>query len=363
MRNTTRIYKEGNNLIVHLPYSPEHLKKIHTISKRRWDQKRKVWVIPNTQGLEDKLTALFAPKSLPKHRPTQVFPCNKSTPDTIIDALDKELRLRNYSYQTRKAYRLHIKRFIDTSSQHITHLTEEDIRSYLLNLIDDKCVSRTYLNQSISAIKFLYRHILKCAITVEGLPRPREERHLPVVLSRQEVIDILAAVQNYKHRALFVLAYSAGLRVSEVVKIRIQDIDTGRGTIHIRRSKGNKDRYVPLANLAQKTLRTYCHVYRPINWLFEGGRSGRHLTTRSAQKTLQKAVRQTGITKQVSMHTLRHSFATHLLEDGTDLRYIQELLGHSSPKTTMRYTHIAQTDDKKLRSPLDNITQADQLFT
>jgi len=362
MKSTVRIYNEGNNLIVHLPYSPEHLQKIHTVPKRRWERKRKVWVIPNTEGLKDKLTTLFASQPVSSRLSTSVCPHKNDTPNIIIDNLDKELRLRNYSYQTRKAYRLHVKRFIHNSPKHVTDRKEKDIRSYLLDLIDDKCVSRTYLNQSISAIKFLYRHILKCAITVEGIPRPREERLLPVVLSRQEVIDILTAVQNYKHRALFVLAYSAGLRVSEVVKIRLQDIDTDRGTIHIRRSKGNKDRYVPLANLAQKTLRTYCHVYRPINWLFEGGRSGRHLTTRSAQKTLQKAVSQTGITKTVSMHTLRHSFATHLLEDGTDLRYIQELLGHSSPKTTMRYTHIAQTDDKKLRSPLDNITQADQLF-
>lgn len=160
---------------------------------------------------------------------------------------------------------------------------------------------------------------------------------------------------------MLILAYSSGLRVGEVVRLKLQDIDSDRGMIHVRKAKGKKDRYVPLSSIAQKTLNLYRQNFEPRNWLFEGQRTGRHLTERSVQKTIQRAVKEAGILKHVTMHTLRHSFATHLLEDGTDLRYIQELLGHSRPETTMRYTQVAKTNARNIRSPLDNIDEANDI--
>jgi len=357
MNNTIRILKEENHLLVHLPYSPERVQKIHTIPNRRWDAKRKVWIIRHTQNLIAQLEQLFAPDKLTVYFSDSNAPPECLQPTVLIEQLDQELRLRNYSYRTRKAYCQQIKKFIDTIGTPQKH-NQVIIRSYLLYLIDDKCLSRNYINQSISALKFLYRYVLKVPMVIENIPRPREERRLPVVLSRNEVMRILKALSNFKHRTLLILAYSAGLRVSEVVQLKVRDIDTERGTIHIQQAKGKKDRYVPLSAIAHRTLQTYHNMYAPTNWLFDGQRTGHHLTSRSLQKTLQKAVKKVGITKSVSMHTLRHSFATHLLEDGTDLRYIQELLGHSRPETTMRYTHVAKTDPKKLCSPLDNIPDA-----
>ena len=151
------------------------------------------------------------------------------------------------------------------------------------------------------------------------------------------------------------LAYSAGLRVSEVVRLKVEDLDSDRGLMRIYRAKGRKDRYVLLSEVALEAVRLYWKCFRPELWLFPGARQGKHLTTRSVQKVLNNAVREAGISKHVTVHTLRHSYATHLLEDGTDLRYVQELLGHRRPETTMVYTHVMQKDIRRIRSPLDNI--------
>ena len=359
MNNTIRIYAEDKHLIVHLPYSPDRVKKMRMIPNRRWDAERKVWVIAYSDDLLATLKKLFAVDKLEitHNGPLPTLP----EKETLICALDDELKLRKYSHRTRKTYRNQFRRFLSALNTPIDEITETEIRNYLLHLIDDKGISRNYLNQVISTIKFVYRHVLKRPRAVEGIPRPKEERLLPVILSRSEVICIFKTLRNLKHRALLILAYSSGLRVGEVVRLKKRDIDSDRDMIHIRKAKGKKDRYVPLSPIAQKTLIAYQQAFGPINWLFEGQREGRHLTERSIQKTIQRTVEKAHISKHVTMHTLRHSFATHLLEDGTDLRYIQELLGHHRPETTMRYTHVAKTNARNVRSPLDNIDEARDL--
>jgi len=211
----------------------------------------------------------------------------------------------------------------------------------------------------LSALKFLYRHVLNGPRAIDQLPRPRAERQLPAVLSRGEVrgevLRILDAVANPKHRALLMVTYSAGLRVSEAVRLRTADVDSERGLIRVRGGKGRRDRYTTLSRVTLETLRAYCVLCRPGEWLFPGQRPGRHLSSRSIQQVIGRASRSAGIRKHVTMHTLRHSFATHLLEDGTDLRYVQEILGHSRPETTMIYTHVTRKDIARIRSPLDNI--------
>jgi integrase/recombinase XerD len=182
-----------------------------------------------------------------------------------------------------------------------------------------------------------------------------KEKKRPEVLSYQEVAKILKVITNLKHRAILFLVYSAGLRVGEVVNLKISDIDSDRMLIHVKQGKGKKDRYTVLSQIALDELRIYVKRYRPDDWLFQGGDGKGHLTERSVQKVFDKARTAAGIKKDVSVHTLRHSFATHLLEGGTDLRYIQELLGHSSSKTTEIYTHVTEKSISKIQSPLDRL--------
>jgi len=210
------------------------------------------------------------------------------------------------------------------------------------------------LNIAISALKFYYGGILKKNFAYE-IKRPKKDRKLPVVLSREEVFKILSSVVNIKHRAILMITYSAGLRVGEVVRLKVEDIDTERKMIHVRGAKGRKDRYTILSDVAIETLNLYLKSYQPKIWLFHGKNENSHLTVRSVEKIFDNAVKSAGVTKDVSIHSLRHSFATHLLESGVDLRYIQELLGHKSSKTTEIYTHVSNKDLSRIQSPLDLI--------
>ncbi|MCW5896363.1 MAG: tyrosine-type recombinase/integrase [Bacteroidetes bacterium] len=190
------------------------------------------------------------------------------------------------------------------------------------------------------------------------LPRPKKERKLPEILNENEVLRILDAVDNLKHKTILMLIYSAGLRVGEVVRIRLSDIDEQRKLIHLHKAKGAKDRYTVLSASVLGTLAEYLQEYRPREFLFEGQDGRRHISERTVQYIFQDAVEAAGILKPVSVHSLRHSFATHLLEGGTDLRYIQKLLGHSSSKTTEIYTHVSKKSIEKIVSPLDRALSA-----
>jgi len=211
------------------------------------------------------------------------------------------------------------------------------------------------VNQALSALKFFFKDVVKNFNMVVEIPRPKKENKLPDVLSKEEVMLLLNVPTNLKHKALLFLTYSAGLRVSEVVRLRPEDIDSTRMLIHIRQAKGRKDRYTLLAQTALKELRRYFAAYKPEKWLFPGDDEEKHLTERTVQRVFENACKKSGIKKDVSVHALRHSFATHLLESGTDLRYIQELLGHKSSRTTEVYTHVSQKSIGAIQSPLDRI--------
>jgi len=194
------------------------------------------------------------------------------------------------------------------------------------------------------------------------LPRPMKEHKLPDVLNEDEVLRIFNSVSNLKHRTMLMLAYASGLRVSELIRLRVEDIDGQRNLIHIRDAKGKKDRYTVFPQSLRAQLVAYWKTYKlgTNGWLFPGDTTGKHLAARSIQAVLGRAIRSSGITKLVSMHTLRHSFATHLLEHGTDLRYIQALLGHQSVRTTEVYTHISSKGIGQVRSPLDFLKMKDE---
>jgi len=273
----------------------------------------------------------------------------------------EDLRIRNYAAKTQRVYVQSVAAFARHFGRSPDVLGQEEIRAYLIHLREERKVSWSRFNQVVSALRFLYRYTLGREEMVPHLPYPRGERRLPRVLSVEEARRFLGSIANLKHRAALTTAYAAGLRVSEVVGLRVGDVDSQRMVIHVRQGKGRKDRMVMLSTQLLALLRVYVRAVRPGEWLFPGAVPARPLTVRSLQQACAKAARVSGLQKPVSVHTLRHSFATHLLEAGTDLRAIQTLLGHGSVRTTQRYTHVSTLRLQSIRSPLDLAAEATAL--
>jgi len=356
-----RIYQAGDGHIhVHLPYTPEGLRKIKSVPGRKWNSQIKKWIIPNSETIVQDLVALFAGESVKVA--SSVIPAgeNSLSPEPRkFDCLREmriELRLGGAANSTRKVYVGHARRFLEFCDRDPQLVGTEELRQYALHLLE-KGLSHSSVNQCISAVKFLFRKILKCPLSTVEIPRPKMEHKLPTVLSREEILRLFQAVTNPKHRTLLMLVYSGGLRVGEVVRLQVGDVDAHRKMIHIRQGKRRKDRYVMLSKVAEQAVEIYIQAFRPTKWLFPGQRPGRHLTERTVEKVVDKACKRAGIGKKAAVHTLRHSFATHLLEAGTDLRHIQLLLGHKSSKTTEIYTHVSKKDIASIRSPLDDIME------
>ncbi|WP_421877338.1 tyrosine-type recombinase/integrase [Marinoscillum sp.] len=267
------------------------------------------------------------------------------------------LEMRRYSQSTITIYRYMFRSFLSYLYPKPLHkVSMDDIHHYHHQLVTTKQVSRSYQNQSINAIKFYLEQVIGLERTTYELERPQKIRKLPVVLSQQEVSRLFEQVTNIKHRALLMTIYGCGLRISEVLALQIGDIDSHRMEVRVRGGKGQKDRLTMLSAVLLETLRSYYKAYRPKAYLFEGPGEMPYSAT-SIRKVLARAVKKANIQKPVVVHTLRHSFATHLLENGTNLRYIQELMGHGSPKTTEIYTHVAQSDLHKVVSPLDKLAE------
>jgi len=268
--------------------------------------------------------------------------------------LRKNLVVRKYSPKTIKSYIHYNKDFLGYVRKKPNEITNEDVKDYLFYLVEEKEVSASTLNTVINALKFYYGEVLKRGFVYE-LKRPKKDKKLPVVLNQEEISKILSSITNIKHRPILMLIYSAGLRVSEVVKLKPGDIDDERKLIHIKGGKGRKDRYTMLSEVAMEMIRRYLKEYGQSIWLFSSQDKEKHITTRTVEKIFSNACRKANIKKNATLHSLRHSFATHLLERGTDLRYIQELLGHKSSKTTEIYTHVSNKDIGKIKSPLDSL--------
>jgi integrase/recombinase XerD len=278
----------------------------------------------------------------------------------------EDMQLRNLSTQTQRAY-LHyiagLARFYQTSP---SNLSLEEIREYQLYLIDQRRFSAESVNTFVSAAKFLYNVTLETPWPPQALPRCRVPERLPVVLSACEIDEFFQHVDTIRYRAALMTAYGAGLRVSEVVALQLGDIDSKRMLLRVRQGKGKKDRYAMLSPRLLVMLRSWWrsqhpagrkYVTSPDDWLFPGWRKGRHMNVESLQTACREAARAAGISKRVRVHTLRHSFATHLLENGTDLRIIQALLGHSRVDTTARYASVSPTAMARVHSPLDHLGQ------
>jgi integrase/recombinase XerD len=270
----------------------------------------------------------------------------------------EELQRRNYSSRTIRLYLRHVAEFAKHFHRSPDQLGAEDIRQYQLFLIQGKKLAWSSYNQIVCALRFFYAKTLNRAFLLEEIPFPRSEQRLPLILSQEEVARILTAPLHLKTRALLMTIYAAGLRRSEAARLRVNDIDSARMTITVRQGKGQKDRVVMLSPVLLQTLRQYWRYNKPKQWLFPGKNPDQPISDNDIFGVFHNAVRRAGITKKVSPHSLRHSFATHLLESGTDLRTIQILLGHRSLKTTARYLHVSQQHVRATASPLDSLILA-----
>jgi len=268
--------------------------------------------------------------------------------------LENELRSRKYSRSTINIYIYYNRLLCNTLQKSPKEIQTDDIKKFLADIEKDRDYSAASMNLAISSIKFFYKVVIQRDILREQR-RPRQDKRLPVVLSKYEIKKLITSEKNLKHRLLLMMVYASGLRVGEVVRLQRQDIDIGRKLINIRAAKGRKDRYTLISDMVINTLNDYYSKYNITNWLFCGAEPNKHIVTRSVQKIFKQALKTAKIEKKASIHSLRHSFATHLLEGGTDIRYIQELLGHSSIRTTERYAHVAKRRTLAITSPLDTI--------
>lgn len=329
-----------------------------------WDNKNKWWTIPFSDRLFAEIKTLVGQEGLNFRYEEETNETGKVARKTEFDTpnyrscpekMILKLRELRYSEKTLKTYKSLLEEFINHYPTHdIDKIDEQKIVAFCQYLVIDRKVSASYQNQAINAIKFYYEKVLGGQRKFYFLERPNKEKSLPTVLSTEEITLLLKQLTNLKHKAILTLIYSAGLRISEAINLKIKDIDSNRMQIRIQQGKGKKDRYTILSVKTLDLLRNYFKEYKPEEYLFEGLEGGQY-SARSIQTFFQEICQKVGILKKVSVHTLRHSFATHLLENGTDLRYIQVLLGHESSKTTEIYTHMTTKGFDQIKSPLDSL--------
>ncbi len=265
----------------------------------------------------------------------------------------EDMKIRNFSQHTIAAYVSAVYRLAHFYNKSPDQLGREEIRAFLVDLVEQKKVSWPYYKQVLAGLRLFYRHVIRHGEVVEDVRCPRPEKRLPVVLSPGEVAQFFKAIPSLKHRTILMLAYGAGLRIGEAVRVRVSDIDRQRKVLRVRQGKMKKDRYTLLSPGLLEILDRYLWAARPVDLLFTTRSKDRPICDSTVQAVCVQARKDAGIDKRISPHTLRHSFATHLLESGTDLRVIQVLLGHASPRTTAIYTHVSTALIGKTPSPLD----------
>lgn len=315
----------------------------------KWSATKKAWYLPDLTSLRKVLHIPI--KSAIEGKTVKIDPVNRHA----YLAMHEQLKLKGYSPSTVKIYLSefnHLLRLL--KSFPVEKMTPKRLKDYFLYCAEKEKMSERKLNGKINAIKFYFEQVLHRPKMFFDIPRPKKPQRLPKMLSKKEVKRIFEVTTNIKHLVVLQLAYGMGLRVSEVVNIEVKDIDSDRMVVHIRGAKGKKDRYVPLPTSLLPLLRQYYITYQPKKYLLEGQYGGQYAKT-SAQQIFKTAMRKAGIRKTIGIHGLRHSYATHLLDSGADMRFIQELLGHNSIKTTQVYTKVTPRSISKIRSPLDNL--------
>ena len=388
--------KEPNKTIeICFNYEKSIIDRIKLIHGSRWISERKTWSLPDNKDTYKQLGEIFGQKELDtllhideltlnlkqnsRNHAKQNNKLNKELNNEVnnkqnnklnnefqdncynedytdfeIRKLRDEMRIRIFSNKSIKAYTLHFKRYALYDNDYVKYDLNK-VKEYLLYLRDVKECSASYLSQAISALKFYYCSLKNIPDSNFYIKFPKKQKTLPNVLSKIEVNAIISNITNLKHKVMIMVTYSGGLRVSEAASLKVNDIDSGRKVINVKQAKGRKDRITLLAEKTLIELRQYYKEYKPEKWLFPGADPNKHISVRTIQTVFSEACKKAGINKPATIHWLRHSFATHLLESGVDLRFIQELLGHESSKTTERYTHVSSTSLNKIKNPLDDI--------
>jgi len=338
-------YRGESRIGVHFEKDADMIARIKQFEESKWSQQLKVWHLPDTE--ENRIKFKLATVS-------SLLPSKEGI--IQIEKFQLWLRSKRYSERTINTYKDALKSFfVFFNTKAIADLTNEDVIKYNNEFILKNKLSASYQNQITNAIKLYFKTIKYTKIEIDKIHRPKRAKVLPNVLSKEEVKAILEAHSNNKHKMMLSLIYSCGLRSGELLALKPIHIDSKRNIVLLKNAKGQKDRITPLSPKILEMLRTYFKEYRPIIYLFEGQKAGMPYDARSLQLVLKQALRKTKITKPVTLHWLRHSYATHLLESGTDLRYIQELLGHSSSKTTEIYTHVSTKSIQQIKSPFDDL--------
>lgn len=374
-------YHRNNEVIfLNFPYNQEVIDAVKRVEGSRWSQTNRRWYIDSKlfdlfllldelHTVADVQTDIFDDDIPHKEDLVEVYgsPKEISTGDGLpnlpsienqgyIKEYVKWLKHKRYSDNTVRTYTEMMNTFAcEQKGKSLAAITNDDIVNFVSGYILPRKYSSSFQNQMASSLRLFYREVVKTEIDVERIERPRREHKLPNVLSREDVNGLFVMSYNLKHKAMLSMLYTCGLRRSELLNMRPSDIDSKRSIVIIRNAKGRKDRVVPFSGRPLERLREYYRVYRPKVYLFEGQRAGEQYSAQSLAKVLKITAQRAGIRRPVTPHWLRHSFATHLLESGVDLRYIQELLGHKSSRTTEIYTHVTQKSLQNIRMPYEDM--------
>jgi integrase/recombinase XerD len=357
-------HKGENVLLIKFPYDKELQEAVKKMKSSRWSASKRSWYVPYTREvtyeIKEHLSPLCIIEASVLKEKLKAIKESEAKQRHLQNNYDKVARFtdwmhsRRYSGSTVNTYvdaLMVFLKFFHTKA--IEDISNDDIIFFNNEHILRNNFSASYQNQVVNAVKLFFRQIEKRSIEVDLIHRPKRQKLLPNVLSKEEVKMILDAAQNIKHKTMLSLIYACGLRCGEILRLKPDHVDIRRGILIIKQSKGRKDRIAPLSLKTIEMLKTYRDAFKTTTYLFEGQNVGCAYDERSLQNVLKQNVAKAGITKPVSLHWLRHSYATHLLENGTDLRYIQEILGHSSSKTTEIYTHVSNKAIQKITSPFD----------
>lgn len=349
---TYTLGEHNNQKVIFIAFEKnfEQQQEVKNLVGSKWSQTKKLWYVPDVVeyrrkfGLEQKETLSTAILA-------------RTTPNNQhqLKQLLNQLQLKGYSKNTIRSY-------ISEFSQYLYYIQDHncnecgalEVRNYLLYCINELKLHENTIHARINAIKFYYEQVLFQPKIFLEIPRPKKQSKLPKALNTDEIKRLFENTENIKHNTMLKMCYGMGLRMSEILNLKISNIDSKTMSVHIERAKGKKDRYANLPNSVLEQLRTYYKEYKPKEYLFEGQYGGQY-TSSSIQQVFKKALHKAKINKKVGIHSLRHSFATHLLENGTDIRFIQELLGHNDIKTTLVYTHVSDKSIRKIISPLDKL--------
>ena len=344
---TAKLIKHNNEnrIAIQFEKNDRLIQRIKEFDDARWSAQKMVWHLPDTFENREHFNIIQYENTIPSPEGIQQ-----------LHKFKQWLSSKRYSPSTVKTYTEALRSFLFFYREKpIAEITNEDVIIYNNEYIVKNNLSASYQNQIVNALKLYFKTVRETKIDIEKIHRPKRQKTLPNVLSKEEVKSILDAHNNIKHKTMLSLIYSCGLRRSELINLKLTDIDSKRNIVIIRQSKGRKDRITPLSSKILDLLRVYYKQYKPKKYLFEGQESGTFYSEQSLQSVLKQALQKTKIKKPVTLHWLRHSYATHLLESGTDLRYIQELLGHNSSKTTEIYTHVSTKSLQQIKSPFDDL--------